>query len=139
MLRTRMRASAIGAVVVMLVASVGVQVSAAGSPTPTPVEPPTRPAVTTPVFPLITPLPVVTNCRVEPRLFHSLKTGWIDYCRGHLGYAPGTLDCYNFTDQVCTVFLPATQRWTESRQESPPVVFPCPDAPEPPSCPRLGP
>lgn len=132
MLRTRMRASTIAVVL-----GVGLLVRAAGGATP--LVPPARPLATAPVFPLITPLPVVTGCRIEPRLFHSLKTGWVDYCRGHLGYAPGALDCYNFTDQICTVFLPATQRWTESRQESLPVVFPCPDAPEPPSCPRLGP
>jgi hypothetical protein len=88
----------------------------------------------------LSPLPVVTGCRVEPRLFYSLRTGWIDYCRGHLGYEPGALDCFNFSEQVCTVFLPATQTWTESRYDpGEPVVFPCPDAAEPPTCPRLGP
>jgi len=132
-LRTRMRATVIAAVLAL-----GATSHAVAGITALPA-PSTPPPAAAPIFPLVGPLPVVTGCRLEPRLFHSLKTGWIDYCRGHLGYAPGALDCYNFTDQVCTVFLPATQRWTESRQESPPVVFPCPDAPEPPSCPRLGP
>jgi len=126
------------ATVIAAVLALGATSSAVAGTTALP-SPSAPPPAAAPVFPLVGPLPVVTGCRLEPRLFHSLKTGWIDYCRGHLGYAPGALDCYNFTDQVCTVFLPATQRWTESRQESPPVVFPCPDAPEPPSCPRLGP
>ena len=135
-----MRASTVAvATAVATAVVVGLGLLARAAVGATPLAPPPRPLVVAPAFPVITPYPVVTGCRVEPRLFHSLKTGWVDYCRGHLGYVPGAFDCYNFTDQVCTVFLPATQRWTESRQESVPVVFPCPDAPEPPSCPRLGP
>ena len=65
------------------------------------------------------------------------SAGVVDYCRGHLGYAPGAPDCYAFADEVCTVYLPANDAWTETRRTLPGEAFPCPDAPEPPVCPRL--
>lgn len=80
---------------------------------------------------------VTTACWLDVRYFRNLTSGVVDYCRGHLRYAEGALDCFQFTDRVCSVFLPDTVEWVETRQTVAPVVFPCPDAPEPPVCPRL--
>jgi hypothetical protein len=80
---------------------------------------------------------VTTACWLDVRYFRNLTSGVVDYCRGHLGYAPGALDCYQFTDRVCSVFVPETVEWIETRQTVAPAIFPCPDAPEPPVCPRL--
>jgi hypothetical protein len=80
---------------------------------------------------------VTTACWLDVRYFRSLATGVVDYCRGHLGYEPGAFDCYQFTDRVCSVFVPQTVEWIETRQTEAPAVFPCPDGPEPPVCPRL--
>ena len=79
--------------------------------------------------------PVVTNCRIEARTFSSLKTGEVDFCRRHMKYAPGAVDCYRFEAQVCDVFQPTTQQWTENRQVLPPSVLECPEEIEPPLCP----
>jgi hypothetical protein len=81
---------------------------------------------------------IVTACWFDTRVFDSLRTGPMTYCRGHLAYNPGALDCYQFTDQVCSVLLPSSATVTQTRQEVAPALFPCPDAPEPPVCPRLG-
>jgi hypothetical protein len=81
---------------------------------------------------------VIGSCWLEPRLFRSFTVGIVDYCRGHLAYRRGALDCYWIAEEVCTVFLPESFTWTETRRPVvPPVVFPCPDAPEPPVCPRM--
>jgi hypothetical protein len=80
--------------------------------------------------------PVITRCWQEPRYFWSLKTGDLPYCRGHLKYTPGTSDCYTAEQEVCTVFLPATGEWRQTRQALPPTVTVCPKAPKPPLCPR---
>src|SRR5215470_9970146 len=82
-------------------------------------------------------LPVVTSCWPEVRVFDSLKNGPADLCRSHLRYEPGELDCQQFFDMLCWVFVPATGEWVQTRTTSPPVVLPCPDGPEPPVCPRL--
>jgi hypothetical protein len=79
--------------------------------------------------------PFVTNCWTEARTFYSLKTGGVDFCRKHMKYAPGALDCYTFEIQVCEVFQPATRQWTQNRQFLPPRVFECPEDIEPPLCP----
>lgn len=81
--------------------------------------------------------PVLTDCWLDVHYFRNLTSGVTDYCRGHLGYAPGALDCYQFTEQVCQVFLPDTIQWVETRQPVLPTVFPCPHAPQPSVCPRL--
>jgi hypothetical protein len=98
-------------------------VAATGIPTPPP------PIAPGPAFP--------TSCFVNVRLFRSLRTGPIDYCRENLRYVPGALECYQFTDQVCTVFLPSTGGFTETRSLLHATPFRCPDGPEPPVCPRL--
>jgi hypothetical protein len=86
----------------------------------------------------VKPGPVATSCWPALRLFDSLATGTTDFCRGHLAYTPGALDCYRFLDHVCAVFLPASNAFVETRRPvSEPLVFPCPDGPEPPVCRRL--
>jgi hypothetical protein len=81
---------------------------------------------------------IVTACWFDTRVFDSLRLGPVTYCRRRMAYTPGALDCYQFTDQVCTVLLPASAALTEMRLPVAPHLFPCPDAPEPPMCPRLG-
>ena len=82
-------------------------------------------------------LPVLGSCWPEERLFDSLKNGTVNYCRGHLRYEPGALDCYYFADQVCWVLLPGNGEWIRTRSVGSPILFPCPDPPEPPVCPRM--
>ncbi|TMA71257.1 MAG: hypothetical protein E6J69_00085 [Deltaproteobacteria bacterium] len=83
------------------------------------------------------PAVIVTDCWLDAHPFRGLAVGFVDYCRGHLGYAPGAPDCYTFADEVCTVFVPGDAAWAETRRVLPADVFPCPEAPEPPVCPRL--
>src|SRR2546422_3512032 len=86
----------------------------------------------------LTPFPpVVLECWSDVRLFQSLSAGTVDYCRTHLRYVPGAIDCYQLFDRVCSVYLPATGEWTELRQPRSRVPFPCPAGPEPPVCRRL--
>ena len=86
---------------------------------------------------LVTVPGFITECREDARLFQSLGSGTVDYCRGHLRYVPGTLDCYRVIDRVCSVFLPATAEWTDTYFPRARIPFPCPDAPMPPVCRRL--
>jgi hypothetical protein len=84
--------------------------------------------------------PQVGACWVGVRRpFASLRSGVFDYCRGHLRYAPGTLDCYHFVDEVCELLDPITGEWFDTHSPEGRDVFVCPDGPEPPVCPRLGP
>src|SRR5439155_1213527 len=46
------------------------------------------------------PAVVVTGCWLDAHPFRGLAVGFVDYCRGHLGYAPGAPDCYTFADVV---------------------------------------
>jgi hypothetical protein len=82
--------------------------------------------------------PVVLDCWTDVRLFDSLSAGTVDYCRAHLRYVPGALDCYQLLDRVCSVYLPGTGEWTELRQPATRLPFACPPGPEPPVCRRLG-
>jgi hypothetical protein len=87
---------------------------------------------------LRTPFPgVVSDCWEDTRLFESLGSGTLDYCRRHLRYVPGALDCYRVIDRVCTIFVPATGEWTEARTPRARLAFPCPRGPLPPVCRRL--
>lgn len=79
--------------------------------------------------------PVVTDCWTEAQYFSSLRTGELDYCRGHMKYVPGALDCYAFETKVCEIFDPLTGQWQQVRQPVPPRVFECPDEAKPPMCP----
>ena len=94
-----------------------------------PVPPPVVSGPVQPAFP--------TSCYLNVRLFRTLRYGPIDYCRENLRYEPGALECYQFTDQVCTVYLPASGGFTETRSLVNSYAFRCPDGPEPPVCPRL--
>jgi hypothetical protein len=105
--------------------------TAAGPPIPFP------PAGSVAIGPPFGSRGVITACWIDARYFRNLRNGVVDYCREHLRYAPGTLDCYQFTDRVCSVFLPDSVEWVETRETVAPAVFPCPDAPEPPVCPRM--
>ena len=110
----------------------------APSPHPSPA-PAARPVASRPAGHPIAgqPAVVVTGCWLDAHPFRGLAVGFVDYCRGHLGYAPGAPDCYTFADEVCTVFVPEDAGWAETRRVLAAEVFPCPDAPEPPVCPRL--
>jgi hypothetical protein len=83
------------------------------------------------------PSTVVTDCREDVRLFDSLAAGTFDYCRGHLRYVPGALDCYRFIDRVCLVYLPASGEFTDTHYPRTRYPFVCPDGPPPPVCRRL--
>lgn len=108
------------------------------APRVAPAPPSTAPGAPAPAAPVIVlPAPVVTGCWTDPRWFYSLAGGYVPYCRGHLAYAPDVLDCYGYAEEVCSVYSPANGLWSEARRPLPPTIFACPEAPEPPVCPRL--
>lgn len=84
--------------------------------------------------PFVQPAP--SWCWLSIRLFNTLRHGPFEYCRRNLRYSPGKLECYTFTDQVCSVLLPNGE-WTETRNVIQRQPFPCPRGPEPPVCRRL--
>ncbi|MFN8542742.1 MAG: hypothetical protein U0807_00810 [Candidatus Binatia bacterium] len=86
---------------------------------------------------LLEPGAIVGSCWAEARTFDSLKSGPVPYCRGHLRYTPGRLDCYWISEQVCWVYLPGRNDWVLTRTPEERLAFPCPYAAEPPVCPRL--
>ncbi len=77
------------------------------------------------------------ECWDDVRLFPSLSAGNFDYCRAHLRYVRGALDCWQIVDRVCLVWLPGSAEWTEARSTRTRVPLACPDGPEPPVCRRL--
>jgi hypothetical protein len=84
--------------------------------------------------PFVQPAP--SWCWLSIRLFDTLRNGPFEYCRRKLRYTPGKLECYTFTDQVCSVLLPNGE-WTETRNVIQRQVISCPRGPEPPVCRRL--
>jgi len=82
------------------------------------------------------PVPAL-ECHDDVRLFPRLAGGNFDYCRSHLRYVPGALDCYQIVDRVCLVWLPGSSEWTEARSTREHIPIPCPEGPEPPVCRRL--
>jgi hypothetical protein len=80
--------------------------------------------------------PFVTSCWYDVRLFRTLRLGLVDYCRESLRYKPGALDCRQYTDQVCSIFVPGSGL-VETRNVVNTYVFRCPDGPEPPVCRRM--
>lgn len=92
--------------------------------------------VPVPVVPLPIPVPAPSYCWLDVRLFHTLRLGPVDFCRRNLRYRPGALECYQFTDQVCATYVPASG-WVTARNAINTQVFPCPDGPEPPVCRQL--
>jgi len=84
----------------------------------------------------VLPIPAL-ECWDDVRLFPRLAGGNFDYCRAHLRYVPGALDCYQILDRVCLVWLPGSGEWTEARSTRARLPLRCPDGPEPPVCRRL--
>ena len=82
------------------------------------------------------PVPAL-ECHDDVRLFPRLAGGNFDYCRSHLRYVPGALDCYQVVDRVCLVWLPGSSEWTEARSTREHLPIRCPEGPEPPVCRRL--
>ena len=89
-----------------------------------------------PRAPLVAPW-VKTSCWIEPRWFESLRSGPVDYCKKSLRYRPGRLDCLAFTDEVCWAFNRVTGDYQQLRNVGRESLIICPEAPEPPTCPRL--
>src|SRR5215467_9764748 len=90
-----------------------------------------------PAQPHLPPAVPAFQCWDDVRFFSSLASGNFEYCRAHLRYAPGTLDCYQIIDRVCLVWLPGNVEWTEARNLRARLPIPCPEGPEPPVCRRL--
>jgi hypothetical protein len=82
---------------------------------------------------LLGPLPEPGGCGVELRVFYSLRLGPVAFCRRHLRYRPGTLECYQFSELVCPG-LDAVDGPVGSRRAIDAEVFPCPVGPAPPVC-----
>ncbi len=94
-----------------------------------------QPPVTIPTNPNV----LNGGCWIELRPFSNLRSGNFNYCRTSLRYRPGRLDCAQFLDQACWLLLPGATEWTLTRAGQSRALIPCPNGPEPPVCPRLGP
>jgi hypothetical protein len=116
------RLGAMRALVALVVAVAG---AAAAAPPP-PVAP------VAPLTPWVT-----TSCWVEPRWFETLRNGPVDFCKRSLRFRPGQIDCLAFTDEICWAFRSDTGEWTQLRNPGRENLIVCPDAPEPPTCPRM--
>jgi hypothetical protein len=112
----------------LLLGSITAGLVHAGSPNATPVPAPLLPV----------PVPVLppSYCWLDVRLFRTLRLGPVDFCRRNLRYRPGALECYQFLDQVCATYVPASG-WVTGRNVVNTEVFPCPAGPEPPVCRQL--
>jgi hypothetical protein len=82
---------------------------------------------------LLGPLPEPGACRVELRVFYSLGLGPVAFCRRHLRYRPGTLECYQFIERICPT-LDSGDGAGSSRRSLDAEVLPCPVGPAPPVC-----
>jgi hypothetical protein len=102
--------------------------AASAQPLPTPLPPPGA------VYPPLVNPP--TWCWIELRLFDTLKHGPFEFCRKHLRYRPGALECYRIVDRVCAV-QQADGQVIDGRTPVTSEVFRCPQGPEPPVCRRL--
>src|SRR5262249_22660406 len=71
------------------------------------------------------------------RPFAPLRVGPSPYCRKILRYRPGALECFWIAERICWAFDPVSRQWSQLPSPEQPIVFPCPDGPEPPVCPRL--
>lgn len=98
--------------------------------------PPALPPPGVPFYGLPPLAPPPAWCWVEVRLFESLRTGPVDYCRRRLRYRPGALECYRIVDNVCMAPTAAGQ-WITGRSPLRREVIPCPRGPEPPMCRQL--
>jgi len=86
---------------------------------------------------LIVPGYAPTNCRLQPRIFESLKYGATTVCRVSMKYRPGALECAQFLDQICGTFT-TTGQWIEGYTTVTTNFLPCPGGPPPPMCPQIG-
>jgi hypothetical protein len=80
--------------------------------------------------------PIFYGCYEEAEIFHSLKYGDFDFCRGHLRYTPGAFDCLRIVASTCNVWWPERRHWEWRRGlagTSERIV--CPPGPPPPTCP----
>ena len=75
-------------------------------------------------------------CDEEVEIFNSLKYGDFDFCRLHLRYKPGAIDCLRIVVTTCNAIEPDGQQ-RRLRQESDGQAqrIVCPPGPPPPSCP----
>jgi hypothetical protein len=94
-----------------------------------------RPVI--PAYPYAYPYAQTLGCWSDVRLFNTLRNGNFPYCRENLRYRPGALECFQVTEQVCSVILPGATLPIETTSEQNRQVIPCPDGPEPPVCRRL--
>jgi len=90
--------------------------------------------------PVPAPVPIVPGtvpgpsyCWLDVRLFNTLRLGPVPFCRRHLRYRPGALECYQFLDQVCATAFP-NSGWVQSRSPISTQVIACPAGPDPPVC-----
>ena len=79
----------------------------------------------------------VADCWSQARTFDTLRDGPFAYCRKNLRYRPGALECFWIAERICWAFDPVSRQWSQLHSPEQPIVFPCPDGPEPPVCPRL--
>jgi hypothetical protein len=75
-------------------------------------------------------------CTEQVQVFSSLRHGEFDYCRLHLRYVPGSIDCLRIVATACNAWVPEGQatvlrQGLDGRAER--IV--CPPGPPPPSCP----
>lgn len=80
-------------------------------------------------------------CPGELAVFSSLKHGSFDYCRQHLRYAPGSLDCLQIIIPTCNLSFLLRQPGLAIQSEEDRVRgghgerIVCPEGPPPPMCP----
>jgi hypothetical protein len=80
---------------------------------------------------------VTSSCWLERRWFETLRSGPVDFCKRSLRFRPGHVDCVVFSDEVCWVVNTQTGEWQLLRTPRLDSLIPCPEGPEPPTCPRL--
>jgi hypothetical protein len=79
-------------------------------------------------------------CDEEVFVFRSLRYGDFDYCRLHLRYHPGKVDCLRILAPTCNVLQPGKPHRTFLGPEDFLLAgqaerIVCPPGPPPPSCP----
>lgn len=79
-------------------------------------------------------------CEREVAIFESLRYGEFDFCRQHLRYVPGSLDCLRILVPTCNVSSSVQPTWAIRSPEdrvraghAERIV--CPPGPPPPTCP----
>lgn len=80
--------------------------------------------------------PYPAACWVDVRTFHSMRYGEMPYCRENLRYRPGTLECFEIIDRVCSI-VTAQAQLVDARTPVQRRRIVCPAGPRPPVCRRL--